>query len=223
MSYTPINWQTGDTITAGKMNKMDNGWGVQNTQFFSETVTTVAGDYGNEAYLTYSTPITADSITVVFNGNSYTCAAISMTTGTGYGGVDSSWNYDFSEYPFAIVSRGGTNYFATQNAGTYTVSATGDVMEVSDSFKAAVSSSFSSPPPLECIAGETTYDEMVAARQSGRLMYFYVNGICHFVSSFVNDTSPTAVTAVPEGVANVETFGFEEDGDGNLILNVFEY
>lgn len=26
MSYTPINWQTGDTITAEKLNKMDNGW-----------------------------------------------------------------------------------------------------------------------------------------------------------------------------------------------------
>ena len=42
MSYTPINWQTGDIITAEKMNKMDNGWSVESSsqQLFSETVTT---------------------------------------------------------------------------------------------------------------------------------------------------------------------------------------
>lgn len=41
MIYTPINWQNGDTITAEKMNKMDNGWGIGEVELFSETVTLI--------------------------------------------------------------------------------------------------------------------------------------------------------------------------------------
>lgn len=134
MAYTPINWQTGDTITAEKMNKMDNGWGVENTQLFSETATTEASEYGNEAVLTYSQLINAETITVTLDGNTYTCQRIQMSEGYGYGGVNSSWEYDFSQYPFAIVSDNGENIFATQTAGTHTVSAIVETVEVSDEF-----------------------------------------------------------------------------------------
>ncbi len=146
MAYTPINWQTGDTITAEKMNKMDNGWGMQNTQLFSETATTVAGEYGNETELTYAESITADSITVTFDGNEYTCPSVIVNGNIcGYGGVDSSWAYDFSQYPFAIVSDNGVNYFATQTAGTYAVALTAPTVAVGDNFITAVKKIFVLP------------------------------------------------------------------------------
>ena len=76
MAYTPINWQTGDTITAEKMNKMDNGWGVQNTQLFSESVTTSV--YEGMSFATgtfsYSALISDESVVVTFNGTDYTVA-----------------------------------------------------------------------------------------------------------------------------------------------------
>lgn len=148
MAYTPINWQTGDTITAEKMNKMDNGWGLQETQLFSETATTVAGEYGNETELTYINPITADSIIVTFDGIEYACSSVIVEgeeNTYGYGGVDSSWSYDFSQYPFAIVSGIGVNTFATQTTGTYTVAVTASDVVVGDNFSTAVKKTFVLP------------------------------------------------------------------------------
>ena len=90
MAYTPINWQTGDTITAEKMNKMDNGWGVQNTQLFSESVTTTAQGGMNGGVLSYSTLIDSASIVVSFNGTDYTCSRIEVFGQYFYGGFSES-------------------------------------------------------------------------------------------------------------------------------------
>ena len=177
MAYTPINWQTGDTITAEKMNKMDNGWGVETTQLFGETVTTVAGEYGNEAELTYANPIIADPITVTFDGNEYTCPVVSMSGAEhGYGGVDSSWTYDFSQYPFAIVTNemNGQNTFATHTAGTYTVAVSAGTVATSDNFDQAVSISAEPllstlPTPYTVTIGTTTLREVFNALASGKI------------------------------------------------------
>lgn len=90
MSYTPINWQTGDTITAEKLNKMDNGWSVESTQPFSETVTTER----ESQYAPYATGVFAHSqlinsgtITVTFNSVSYICNRIDYAGYIYYGGV----------------------------------------------------------------------------------------------------------------------------------------
>jgi hypothetical protein len=139
MAYTPINWQTGDTITAEKLNKMDNGWGIQNTQLFSETVTTVAGDFGNSATLAYSDWIRNDTIIINFDGTDYTCDKITLSdTIYGYGGAGSK-ALDFTEYPFALVSvRNGSNTLYTETAGTHTISVAAPGMQTSDNFRAAV-------------------------------------------------------------------------------------
>ena len=140
MSYTPINWQTGDTITAEKMNKMDNGWGVSSTQLFSETVTTVSGEYGNEGELSYSSRVTAAEIIVTFGGTNYTCQCVDISGVCGYGGVDSEWNYDFTDFPFALVFSPEGNIFATETAGTYAISVAEKIIELSSDFRQAVSS-----------------------------------------------------------------------------------
>ena len=106
MAYTPINWQTGDTITAEKMNKMDNGWSMEETQLFSESVTTVAEEWGNDATFSYDQFINSDVITVTFNGTDYECNRLDFGDYIGYGGMTET-DPDFSQYPFA---NGTVNY-----------------------------------------------------------------------------------------------------------------
>lgn len=169
MAYTPINWQTGDTITAEKMNKMDNGWGLQSTQLFSETATTVAGEYGNEAVLSYTGAITADVIDITFDGVDYTCPIINMNVENqyGYGGVDSSWNYNFSQYPFAIVVSDSTTYLATQTAGTFNLNVSALSIETSEAFNSAVVRA----EEFAVVEGVTTFREAADAFKNGKRTY----------------------------------------------------
>lgn len=186
MTYTPINWQTGDTITAEKLNKMDNGWGIDKTQLFSETVTTVAGDFGNTATLTYASMITAPMLYVTFDGTDYACNAISVGAGMlAYGGVAVS-GPDFTEYPFAIMSANGTNTLYTETAGTHTVEANTASIEVSQEFDNVVNSCVdTSTMPMLCISGTTTMDEMFIAQGKNRIMYFIYNNEYYFITTLV--------------------------------------
>lgn len=170
MAYTPINWQTGDTITAEKMNKMDNGWGVENTQLFSETVTTVDQGGMNQGSLTYSQLIDADTIIVTFNGTNYTCPRIDAFGSSFYGGF-SEQGPDFTNFPFALESNptANANFIYTQNAGTYTVSATINGIEVSESFSEAVN--LVSPSLFRIVLGTTTWQQAYNAMSSGKLVY----------------------------------------------------
>lgn len=178
MAYTPINWQTGDTITAEKMNKMDNGWGVSSTQLFSETVTTVVGEGESNASaeFAYSQQITADTITVSFNGTDYHCNRIDGPMGFTYYGGYNFPSADWSEYPFYLESvpiMGGRNALHTETAGTYTVAVNTENTEVSDNFSGAVNQCVdTSTLPMLCVSGVTTETEMETAQQGGKLLYF---------------------------------------------------
>lgn len=126
MAYTPINWQTGDTITAEKMNKMDNGWSVTSTTqtVFNDSVTTILyPEYPDDpAWGEIQTLIIADSLVVTFNGTEYVCPATNEDGFIAYGGY-SNGSPDFTNYPFCIeaVSSDSITYVATPDAGTYTV------------------------------------------------------------------------------------------------------
>lgn len=335
MAYTPINWQTGDTITADKLNKMDNGWGVESTQLFSETVTT-SGSGMYRATLAYSDTIDAASITVTFDGTEYTCSRIDAFGGYYYGGFTEQgptfteypftimyrnaasavftetasthtiavaaptlqtssdfdaargWSYDaggtrelfsetvtsaddgegiytaslaysqlitannitvtydgteyecpsiasgafgapwsdelnaydFSEFPFSLFTESGSAYIITQTAGEHSIAVVANVApsaEVSAQFATAVGAT--GLLPFRCVPSVTTYAEMRAAADAGRLLYFYIDDNFHLVIGFNNEASDTAVTAYPEGVANVESFGFNSD----MVFTVFTY
>ena len=116
------------------------GWKSETSEeLFSETVTTVAGDIGNEATLSYSDLITADTLKVTFNGVEYTCPKISGSGYVGYGGVgEPGEGDDFTEFPFVIYSSDSGNFIYTESAGTYTVSASADVTTYTDAFKEGV-------------------------------------------------------------------------------------
>lgn len=184
MAYNPINWQTGDVITAEKLNKMDNGWSTEDVQLFSETVTTAAGMHGASAKLIYSNIITGDTITVTFNGTVYVCERIESYGHFYYGGLGTQ-GPDFSQYPFLISTETGNNTIYTENAGTYTVMVTSEQASISNGFKTVINSM--GIFPMLCISGITTYEEMVKAQSEGRLLYTYNNETTYVITSFAED------------------------------------
>ena len=138
MSYTPINWQTGDTITAEKMNKMDNGWSVTTsmTTLFEESGTSSSR---GEAILTYSEIISADVLYVTFNGTDYTCPVTEANEVYYYGAFDGS-NYDWTTYPFFLRSRDTGNMLVlSEGSEQYTikVAVQSETVETSKAFDKA--------------------------------------------------------------------------------------
>lgn len=169
MTYTPINWQTGDTITAEKLNKMDNGWGVQEAQLFNETVTTEAGQHGNSGALAYNMLIDAQSIIVTFDGIDYQCSRIDNFGYYYYGGLSTN-GPDFSDYPFLIESKeenGNTVY--TETAGTHTVAITVPALQTSTNFAEAVSAIIGGAF-YSVVDGATTWAQVVEAMGAGKLV-----------------------------------------------------
>lgn len=139
MAYTPVNWQTGDTITAERLNRMDRGWDVETTELFNETVTTaVDPEYPEEpayAQLAYSGFISADSLIVTFDGTEYTCPSIDSGA---YGAPFIDGAYDFSVYPFSLSIGGGHAEVSTQTAGEHTIAArTAPALQTSTDFDTA--------------------------------------------------------------------------------------
>lgn len=176
MAYTPINWQTGDTITADKLNRCDNGWAVESTQLFSETVTTVAGQRGNMGQLAYQSQIDSPSLTVTFDGADYVCDVINMDDGIwAYGGIGAT-GPDFTDYPFAIMSIVDVvtdNMIYTETAGSHTISAASETISVSDNFKGAVMLASQDMPSdsFEVVNGVTTWEEARDALLDGKRVF----------------------------------------------------
>lgn len=219
MAYTPINWQTGDTITAEKMNKMDNGWSVDSTQLFSETVTTV-DDYGvNVAQFTYSQEITAKTVTVTFNGVDYVVPRGENENGAFYGeGNDGAV---FTTYPFFIFTASdGYNSLETETAGTYTVTVTAHDYQLSPDFDSAVNSAVAIPDmstlPFRCESGVTTMDDIDDALYRGRIVYFNYSALgqpakIFYVTSFrIKLGSAPTFTFIPEDSSISVTFDSDD-------------
>lgn len=223
MSYTPINWQTGDTITAEKLNKMDNGWSVETSggELFSETVTTEKDpEYPDEpawGEFEYTTKIIADSITVTFNGNEYECTLMTDGYDTNYYG---GWVYngpgdyltDFSVYPFGIVSETGYVGICTEVGGTYTVKIEAQVttVETSSNFQKAVDSVVdTSMMPMLCKSGETSIVEMNKAIDEGRLLYFrpFTN---YSFTNIITSMEGGSISFIPEN-SGISAY-FDNDG-----------
>ena len=197
MAYTPINWQTGDTITAEKLNRCDNGWGYENTQLFSETVTTTtdqSDDYS--AYLSYSPVIMYNSIVVTFDGTDYECDRIDFNDSYFYGGFSTTApGPDYTDYPFFIASNDGNpNLLYTETEGEHTIAVVADSVQCGVNFSSAVNSIVdTSKMPLLCVSGVTTSSEIKRAYyQQKRLAYFVSRDKFFIISQFVFSTDTDA-------------------------------
>lgn len=194
MAYTPINWQTGDTITAEKMNKMDNGWGIQQAQLFSESATTVdTGSGFASCELAYGSLIDAPTITVTFNNTDYTVNRGDMG-GRYYYGEIGTGGPSFVNYPFFIDSadEGGVfNSLYTASAGTYAVSVSTEGVQTSSNFSEAVNQCVdTSAMPMLCVNGVTTIAQANTAKNNGQLLYFWTEYSGCF---FINDIGGSCV------------------------------
>lgn len=160
MAYEKHEWQCGETITADKLNHIEDGIaeasgggtaGYECTEervtLAEESVTTAVDpeypDDGAFGTLSYAEPITADMLKVTFNGAEYNCSAIAGEAGAVSYGAQydaQSGGFDWSEYPFSINSYHGDNRISTETAGTHQVKI--EVVqlssEISECFKAAV-------------------------------------------------------------------------------------
>lgn len=166
MAYTPINWQTGDTITAAKLNRCDNGWGYESTQLFSETVTTADQGGMYSAELAYAQLIDADAITVTFDGTEYVCPRIDLFDECFYGGF-SEQGPDYTNYPFALESNPDGNNLYTETAGAHTLAVVAPSLQTSADFSRAVSASAFYP----LVIGTTTWSQVVDAMAAGKLVF----------------------------------------------------
>lgn len=201
MAYTPVNWQTGETISAARLNKMDNGWGISvgtRTTICEETIQTV-GEGTAFGEFTYSTEIEEPSIIVTLNGVEYECQY--NTDILGYGDIN------FVNYPFVIDYYEGVNEIVTPQAGTYSVkieSVTPSTVEVSQDFASAVA--------FHAEVGKTTFQEIDDAIALGRIVIIthsdeYGSGI-QYVTSTDKTSSPLSVRALnsSDGTVNAQTY-----------------
>ena len=170
MTYTPINWQTGDTITADKMNKMDNGWSITNEliTYFNDSV--VISDGGQYTQLDVTGDFSAASeIVLTLDNVEYNL--------TGFDD-DGYWTFgapyrDFSTYSFSLYFTDGDTSpkFTTQNSGTYAlkIEAAGTVVNISNGFATAVKTAGSNS--LQVVSGTTTWQEAYDALIAGKFVY----------------------------------------------------
>lgn len=133
------------TVIDGKWDKGvasgDKGYECteERTLLTDESVTTATSNLSTLGRLAYSTPITADTIKVTFNGVEYTCQKMSDND---YGAPYniSTRTFDWSEYPFNIISDSIDNVLTTETAGTYQIKieAFEESVETSECFEKAV-------------------------------------------------------------------------------------
>lgn len=181
MAYTPINWQTGDTITADKLNRCDNGWGVsagETTVLFSGTVTT---EGNGPAFCSLGIELTAQTILVTLDGVEYECQ---LTDGL-YGDMN------FTDPPFAIDQYEGN--FVTATASTHTIK-----IETLGAASIEVSQDFVSAVAFHATVGTTTFQEIDDALAAGRLVAIFSSSgsVCELVGSTDKTEAPFKVNAV---------------------------
>ena len=184
MGYTKTNWQTGDIITAEKLNKLENG--VVNASGFEVSFVTLTEEnitssnlvddiYG--AAMTYSSWITADAITVTFDGTDYVCSKVIDTTKqTAYGGIDAESTPNF---PFGIMSENGENMVVTETEGEHSIKIVIPNVVTTSDFDMGVNAAVMKEQPLivTCsysegsgVSIDATYEIISKAFMDGRMI-----------------------------------------------------
>lgn len=203
MTYEKQEWKTGDVITEGKLNHIENGlkdtsegigFKVENKEvviFSGEIATsrTVNGAYGSGIF--YDKDLDTEKIDVVFDGVEYKDIPFNNFYGSYYWyGAKFNGYYDadsFKDYPFSILVKFDKNgtILVTQAAGTHTIEVRHhtDVAETTEDFDLAINQNVE--PMIESSAKET-YDkiqnqtiviEISEDNTSGSTSYKFVD--CH--------------------------------------------
>lgn len=129
MAYEKQTWQTGDIITAPKLNHMEDGiesapgYHVETqtvTIVPQQSVTTVENPDMGTNVGSFTPTIPEDSpetMTVVFDGTTYVCH---KNEANGYGEEPGDEGFLWNDYPFFVTFNSG-GMIVTQTAGTHTL------------------------------------------------------------------------------------------------------
>ena len=156
MAYTKNTWQSGDVITAEKLNNIENGinnaTGYEFTKLkvvlFEGEVTTVSNGTFALSSIPLNITLSADTLYITFNGTEYTCEKVSTTSGFCYGDFEDG-GFIFSELPFMITGYNNPPQLFTENGGTYSLKI--EVLEdqaiTTHEFDVAVNTVINTRPP----------------------------------------------------------------------------
>lgn len=139
MAYEKQTWECGETISADKLNHMEDGiaaggdcdCGYECTEtkvsLFDGSVTTELLDPEQPEAIgdvsAYTTSEEPPIITVTFNGTQYICEPLGGQFAYG-AEFNPETGFDWSTYPFSLMlatEEGNPSMIATQTAGTYTI------------------------------------------------------------------------------------------------------
>lgn len=121
MSYTPTEWQTGDTITAEKLNKLENGvadssgsGGDGNIFTIHYTIDGTFSVTSDKTYTEIQTAVAAGKELIAF------CTIPSLTVGLDYDptlvSVMCSPTEDMIYFMFTIRTSGQTNFYSIKHS-----------------------------------------------------------------------------------------------------------
>lgn len=197
MAYTKTTWNTGDVITAEKLNNMEDG--ITSAQAYTESESVrFSGSVTTEEYAgMYGAEIDCDlfdfpnQITVTFDGTEYTCERVAAGDNFAYGSV-SSGAPDFSEYPFAILA-GPHSLIVTETASTHQVEITATTKSVNQDLADLI-------PVMQLVSGITNSADAVAAYNAGKLLYFtYDDPKSFYIVTGINTENYMFVTIPDNG------------------------
>ena len=148
--YEKQTWVSGEIVTEGKLNHMEEGiatgggiYSVNEVALFDGEVTTAyeEGSGSNVGQFESQGELPAQDLKVVFNGTEYILPYRSTPFGSEYGEFDESTGMpSFANYPL-FIQNGGVGYtLATETAGTYSLKINEKVQkfEVNDNFASAL-------------------------------------------------------------------------------------
>lgn len=200
MSYTPTAWQTGDVVTAEKLNKLENGvtsaqvYTESETVRFSGSVTTEAKEGFNVATINCDLSDLPEQITVVFDGTEYTVSKTGFGNGYFAYGDFGETGPDFSEYPFvaAALQESTTTSLYIENEGTHQMVIKVATKTVNQELADVISNVV---PIMRLIHNKTLSADAVEAFNDGKLLYFVGGGMTHIVTGTENNN----FTYIPDG------------------------
>lgn len=155
-----------------------------------------------EVSLLLNEEITASSIFVTFEGVEYVCNVYSDYGNSNYGApyVEDTDGYDWSNYPFSILSNSHMNMLYTEHAGTYTVKieTVDEVVETTPCFEKAVNSVIGGGSEVDMIKKVSTDDPSIVRlnKTVDELLTFLNSGKSPFVYDETDDSGVTLFNIV---------------------------
>lgn len=216
MNYETHTWENGETITAEKLNHIEDGIAEGSDKGYECTetkavLTEESVDVESEMQGVYVgrlqfvfTNIPSETLSITFNGVKYDCNRISAGDGYAYGGYG-EFGPDFSIYPFIIfVGVSELTQLATETAGTYIIKieVAEESIETSQCFEKAVKAVSLEIPVLRLIEGVTTKQEIEQAYSDGKLMYWVApstieDAVGYYIVTIPDTSQPFAFSKFP--------------------------